>query len=79
MPADCFAVDNRNCAHERSLQKFLTSNGKHEISRQTRPPEIETYASQSQRCNTFAVDAKSSALYGSRQLGSNSLAALGNR
>jgi hypothetical protein len=45
-----------------SSPSLFDYNGKHEISRQTRSPDIETIAAQSQRRDGSANDAEDSAL-----------------
>lgn len=74
-----FWVDNRNGLASVQVHNFFDHNGKHQVSRQTRPPDRETIATQSQRCDASANDAEDSALRANARSGASSRANLSYR
>jgi len=68
---DTFRVDNRNALASVQVHIFFDYNGKHQVSRQTRSPDSETIATQSQRRDASANDAEDSALRANAESGAS--------
>ena len=76
---ETFRVDNRNALASVQVLTFANYNGNHEVSRQTRSPDTETIAAQSQRCYGSANDGKENAFRANAESGASSHANLSYR
>ena len=74
-----FRVDNRDALASVHVHKFLIYNGQHQISSQTRSPDNETIAPESERCDASANDAEDGGFLANGEPRANSRSSLSYR
>jgi hypothetical protein len=74
-----FRVDNRDALASVHVHKFLIYNGQHQISSQTRSPDNETIAPESERCDASANDAEDGGFLANGEPRANSCSSLSYR